>query len=82
MTTLFRPLIAAALALAATAASAQVRITEWMYGGAGPEYIEFTNLGSSAINFAGWSFDDDSRLPGSTSLSNFGLVAAGESVIL
>ncbi len=34
-------------------ASAQVYITEWMYNGNGEtgEYIEFTNLGSTAVDF-------------------------------
>jgi len=62
------------------AASADVHITEWMYNG--DEFIEFTNMGGSAIDFTGWSFDDDSRNSGTVSLSAFGLVAAGESVIL
>ena len=58
----------AALAAAAFAplASAQVYITEWMYNGNGAtgEYIEFTNLGATAVDFSGWSFDDDSRNAG------------------
>ncbi len=65
-------------------ASAQVYITEWMYNGNGGtgEYIEFTNLGATAVDFSGWSFDDDSRNAGTVSLSAFGLVNPGESVIL
>lgn len=65
-------------------ASAQVYITEWMYNGNGEtgEYIEFTNLGTTAVDFTGWSFDDDSNRAGSVSLSAFGLVNPGESVIL
>lgn len=59
---------------------AQVRITEWQYNGS--EFIEFTNLGLTSVDFTGWSFDDNSRSPGSVSLSAFGSVAAGESVIL
>jgi hypothetical protein len=78
--------VAAALAagLLSQAASAQVYITEWMYNGNGKtgEYIEFTNLGSAAVDFSGWSFDDDSRSPGSVNLSQFGVVNAGQSVIL
>lgn len=69
----------AALSLA-TPAFANVQITEWMYNGS--EFIEFTNLGSTSVDFTGWSFDDDSRTAGTVSLSAFGLVAAGESVIL
>lgn len=73
-----------ALSLAAGAAHAQIRITEWMYDTPTPgaEYIEFTNIGTTAIDLTGWSFDDNSRLPGSVSLGAFGIVAAGESVIL
>ncbi|MFY9509750.1 MAG: lamin tail domain-containing protein [Rubrivivax sp.] len=79
-----RALAAALSVLLAGAAQAQVQITEYMYNGADGtgEYIEFTNLGSTALNFAGWSFDDSSRTPGSVSLSGFGIVAAGQSVIL
>ncbi len=75
-------LLAAAIGLgAASAACAQgVRITEWMYNA--DEFIEFTNLGATAVDFAGWSFDDDSRTPGTVDLSAFGTVASGESVIL
>jgi predicted extracellular nuclease len=75
------------IALFATTAQAQMRITEWMYDGSigttNPkgEFIEFTNVGASAIDMTGWSFDDDSRTP-TISLSTFGTVAAGESVIL
>lgn len=72
------------LATFASAGSASavgvMRITEWMYSG--DEFVEFTNVGDAAIDLAGWSFDDDSRLPGTVSLSAFGLVAPGESVIL
>jgi hypothetical protein len=74
-------LAVAAMALLASSALAQVRITEWMYNDT-PEYVEFTNLGPSAVDFTGWSFDDNSRLPGGFDLSGFGLVAAGESVVI
>ena len=65
-----------------SAAHADVRITEWMYSGNGGEFIEFTNLGAAAVDFTGWSYDDDSRTPGVLDLSSFGLVASGESVII
>ncbi|UCV09812.1 lamin tail domain-containing protein [Dechloromonas denitrificans] len=70
--------------LVAFAATPNVQITEWMYNGndATGEYIEFTNLGNSAVDFSGWSFDDSSRAAGSVRLSAFGMVAAGQSVIL
>jgi predicted extracellular nuclease len=71
-----------AAGLAPQLAHAEVRITEWMYQGGSGEFIEFTNLGSSAIDFTGWSYDDDSRLPGVFDLSGFGLVGAGESVVI
>lgn len=74
----------AALALAAPLAHAasDLQITEWMYSGNGGEFIEFTNMGSTAQDFSGWSYDDDSRLPGSFDLSAFGIVGVGESVII
>jgi hypothetical protein len=63
-----------------------IQITEYMYNGAGTgglgEFIEFTNLSSSAVNMAGWSFDDNSRAPGSQDLSSFDIINPGESVIL
>jgi predicted extracellular nuclease len=71
--------IAAGLALAA---NADIRITEWMYSGDDGEFIEFTNVGAVAIDMTGWSYDDDSRVAGTVSLSAFGVVQPGESVIL
>lgn len=63
-----------------------MRITEYMYNGLGAggagEFVEFTNVGSTAIDMTGWSFDDNSRVAGSQSLTNFGIVQPGESVIL
>jgi len=77
------PLLIAA-ALAAGGAQAQVQITEWMYNGNGGtgEYVEFTNLGTAPVDFTGWSFDDDSRLAGTVSLSSIGVLAPGESALL
>lgn len=63
-------------------AAAQMEITEWMYSGDDGEFIEFTNVGASAIDMTGWSFDDDSLAPGAVDLSAFGVVEPGESVIL
>ena len=51
-----KKLIAAALVLTGLGtAQAQIQITEWMYNGADGtcEYVELTNLGSSAVDFAG-----------------------------
>jgi predicted extracellular nuclease len=72
-----------ALAAAITASSADaanVAITEWMYDGS--EYIEFTNVTGAAIDLTGWSFDDDSRAPGTVSLSGVGTLLPGQSAIL
>jgi len=70
----------------AGAHASTIQITEWMYNGLGSgsigEFVEFTNTGSASIDMTGWSFDDNSRLPGSQSLTAFGVVAPGESVIL
>lgn len=72
-----------ATTLAFTApAWADVQITEWMYSGNGPEFVEFTNMGNAPVSLAGWSYDDDSRLPGVFDLSGFGTLAVGESVII
>lgn len=57
-----------------------IRVTEVEYNGS--EFVELTNVGTAAQDFTGWSFDDDSRTAGTVSLSAFGTVAAGESVIL
>ncbi|RDV45148.1 hypothetical protein DOE76_07690 [Leifsonia sp. ku-ls] len=77
--------LAIALPSAAQAASTpDVRITEWMYSpsGSGGEFIEFTNLGSTSVSLAGWSFDDDSRTPGTVPLDGLGTLAPGESAII
>lgn len=69
--------------LSVSVLSAQsIVISEFMYSGKGGEFIEFTNIGATAIDFSGWSYDDDSRLAGVFDLSAFGLVAAGESVVI
>ncbi|MBX3388081.1 MAG: lamin tail domain-containing protein [Phycisphaeraceae bacterium] len=76
---------AAALVTAASSSMGAIRITEWMYNGAGGtarEYFEITNTGAFAIDLTGWSFDDDSRAPGTVSLSSLGILAAGESAIV
>ncbi|MFN7899948.1 MAG: ExeM/NucH family extracellular endonuclease, partial [Synechococcaceae cyanobacterium] len=62
--------------------SGAIQITEYLYDGDGGEFIEFTNLSSLPVDFNGWSFDDNSRQPGSQDLSAFGVVAPAESVIL
>ncbi len=50
-------------------------------------YAEFTNSGPTPVDMTGWQFDDNHRLTGTspnlpTSLSAFGTVAPGQSVIL
>lgn len=59
-----------------------MRITEWMYSGANGEFVEFTNLSAEPIDMTGWSFDDDHATPGAFSLSGFGVVQPGESVVI
>jgi len=70
----------------ASTAFGDMVITEWMYNGAGAgstgEFVEFTNTGSAPVDMTGWSFDDDSRVPGTITLSGFGVVLPGQSVIL
>lgn len=68
------------LSLVAHSMKAQMRITEYEYNGS--EFVEFTNVGAASIDMTGWSFSDNARNPGDISLSAFGIVNAGESVIL
>ncbi len=72
--------LSASVLFASSVSASTVAITEWMYNG--DEFIEFTNLTNAAVDFTGWSYDDDSRTAGTVSLSALGLVAPGESVIL
>lgn len=66
------------------AAFGNVYITEWMYNSlsSGGEFIELTNVGTEAVDLTGWSFDDDSRLPGTFSLAPIGLLAPGASALI
>jgi len=59
-----------------------IQITEYLYSGNNGEFVELTNIGLAPIDFAGWSFDDNTRTAGSFSLSAFGIVQPNESVIL
>lgn len=63
-------------------ASGGIRITEWMYQGASGEFVELTNLSDGPIDMSGWSMDDDHAVPGAFDLSAFGVVGAGESVVI
>ncbi|MFT3686816.1 MAG: lamin tail domain-containing protein [Phycisphaerales bacterium] len=70
------------IAALATAAHAQVRITEWMYNGNDGEYIEITNTGASPVSMVGWSFDDNSQAFGSFALDSLGTLQPGQSAII
>lgn len=63
-------------------ASANIRITEYMYSGNGGEFVELTNVGASPIDMTGWSYSDSAQIPDQVPLSLFGVVQPGESVIL
>ncbi|MBN8596750.1 MAG: lamin tail domain-containing protein [Planctomycetes bacterium] len=69
----------------AGSALGSIRITEWMYNGAGGtarEFVEITNTGGAAIDLTGWSFDDNSRTPGSFAIGGLGILGAGQSAII
>lgn len=77
--------LAIALPTAAQAAEApNVKITEWMYNPltSSGEYFEITNLGAAPVSLAGWSFDDDSRTPGTVPLDSLGTLAVGQSAVV
>lgn len=78
--------LAIALPVSASAdeAAPAVRITEWMYNPvlSSGEYVEITNLGTAPVSLAGWSFDDDSRAPGTVPLDALGSLAVGEFAII
>jgi len=73
--------LAAAIA-GAGSGTPNVRITEYMYSGTDGEYFELVNLGDTPVDFAGWSFDDDKRVPGSFDLSAVGVLMPGEIAIV
>src|SRR5262249_45837618 len=60
-------------------------ITEWMYNTAADtpgEWVELTNVGERPVDMTGWRYDDDSAsYDAGFSLSGFGTVAPGESVV-
>lgn len=73
------------IAASACPAEAAMLITEFTYQGSDTpqtEFVEFTNIGSTPIDMTGWSFDDDSNVPGSLDLSGFGIVQPWQSVII
>jgi len=59
-----------------------VRITEFMYSGAGGEFIEVTNLGAAPVDVSNWSVDDDNAVPGAFSFGAVGTLAPGESLVV
>jgi Lamin Tail Domain len=61
-----------------------IRITEYMYknGGSPGEFVQFTNLGTTAVDMSGWSEDDGSGTPGVHSLAGLGTLQPGQSGIL
>lgn len=73
----------AGTAFSAVTQASTIQITEWMYNPVGSigEFVELTNLGTTPVDMTGWSFDDNTRLPGSESLAGFGIVNPGESVV-
>ena len=77
-----RMLLIALVGCLVPVALGDVVISEWMYAGSDGEFIEFTNTGPAAVDMTGWSFDDDSGVPGTVDLSDFGVVEAGASVVL
>ena len=60
-----------------------VRITEFMYKNESSpgEFIQFTNLGTTAVDMSGWS-EDAGTTVGEHSLSTFGVLQPGQSAIL
>lgn len=86
------PIVLLAATIAAPAA-ASVRITEFMSEGAGltgpgsganrqREFFELTNLGSAAVDISAWSYNDDNSNDPHGFGASFGMLAAGESIIL
>lgn len=76
-----------ALVLTATAATAQVRITEvapWSSGNSvvGADWFELTNVGSLSVDVSGWRVDDNSNAFGSSlALNGVSTIGAGQSLI-
>ena len=72
---------------AGAATPGQVVITEWMYNPTqsppkASEFVEVTNVGGAPVDMTTYSFDDDSRTPGSFSLAALGSLAPGESGLI
>src|SRR5262245_1038497 len=75
--------IVAAGVAAPAQATALIRITEWMYNGVnGNEFIELTNVGDLPQDMTGWSFSDNTELPGNVSLTPLGTLMPGVSALI
>jgi predicted extracellular nuclease len=77
--------MAAIAAVASTSASAAVSITEFMYQGTSSgnrEFFEITNISTSAVSVAGWTFNDDNPNNPVAFGNFFGTLGANESVVL
>jgi hypothetical protein len=90
MKLLFRPACAAVvglLALGASLAHAEVRITEvapWSSGNSpvAADWFELTNTGATTVSIAGWKVDDNSNSFGAAvALRGISSIAPGQSVI-
>ena len=82
--------LAVLVAPAAYAATPNVQITEFSYGGkfvpgtdtGDGEYVELTNVGDGAQDLTGWSFSVVTTSTKSIDISGFGTVQPGESVVV
>jgi hypothetical protein len=77
--------LAGFVALVPASTQAAVRITEFMYqgaGGADREFIELTNISATAVDVSGWSYNDNNPNDPVVFGDAFGTLAANESVIL
>ncbi len=75
----------AAAVLAAAPASAQVRISEYMYaasGGSGDDCVEVINTAPVSLNMAGWSIGDATAPPGTNPLTGLGVLMPQETAIV
>ena len=71
-----------ALLLLSSASFAQLRVTEAMSSGGTADWIEITNLGSTAVDLTGYKIDDSSFAYGnSVALNGISSISSGESVI-
>lgn len=61
-----------------------IRITEFMYKNEGSpaEFVQFTNLGTTAVNMATFSEDDATGTPGVHALAGLGILQPGQTGVL